>query len=1131
MIQADSYPMRYDWQTHVLSATTAVPPVAPAYGDRYIIPAVPAGVWVGHALQVTQWDGNAWEFLAPAIDWTCWSVDDGLQYTWNGAAWIVTGGLGILGPFLLRDATNTMTGGPVSFEAAVAAPGWRQNDSTVAAGADITGYPMTYQAQAVKQANAGKANFGATAYLRGGDAQNLGAGGLAYGGAVVVASGHGASGDGSIALAIGGTSTLTLFSNDLSWNPLIPGVYIDQGNRLAFGAAANFTLSAQNSLVAGAGQNTGGALIGLGGIAQADGTQNAVGGQVTLTGGAASQTAGGGVVTGGGAVNVRGGAATGFGGTGAAAGGNATFGGGGATGGVSNTGGSTFIDTGAGVGGTSGVLYLCVGGVSQLFMPSGGGILNWMNSIATPVMAQADLGAVGTGQLMTLHSQDSLFAGAGGGNVGGAFLGRAGRASGSTNAAGNVGGLWESCGGNATSDATHLATGGGLLGRGGDATQTADGAAVITGGASWLRGGRALGFAAASTLSTLVGGSMEVSGGNAGYNLDTTTYYRGASATGGASLFRAGDGYGQTLLACAGGLTTVRGGNATSLGGAGSSAIAGDLLLSGGTASGGVAVNTQGNVRFGSTNVLWDTAVTTPTLWQADSTVAAGAAITGIAMSIHAQNVLLSNGAFTNTGAVLTVQAGNALNAGGGSSYGGNLILAGGTGTTAGGLVAIRWNGLNRMYVADANAFTFDASNCSAPNILQANKAASGSGALFTLNAQDSPVAGAPNIGGGLNVRAGNATNGTTNTGGNLNLSSGSGATANGNLTLQVGGTAWLQLTASLYAIKIFSVNVLTWTTGLTPLINQTQLAAVGAGTAFNINAQDSLTAAAGANTGGTFTGRAGNAAAGTGAANIGGALSWSGGSGTGTAGQLGTGGNATYAAGAAAGVGTTSLGGTLLCNGGDVSGAYTVAGNGGLATFRGGNIGSAGTPAAPLLVSTAGASIFQGGDAWSAGTAAVYTVTGGTATLRGGNVALTVAGAGTIAQAGHVLIAGGAASGAATNYSGNIAFNALPASWQNGVRTLFIGECVTVPTGNPTAGVFIYVEGGAGKGRGTTSGTITTFIASEPHCQRCGCDFAVEWENPKYGGKHSICMKCLVDTLERHGIKPDEYVIQRAAA
>ena len=46
----------------------------------------------------------------------------------------------------------------------------------------------------------------------------------------------------------------------------------------------------------------------------------------------------------------------------------------------------------------------------------------------------------------------------------------------------------------------------------------------------------------------------------------------------------------------------------------------------------------------------------------------------------------------------------------------------------------------------------------------------------------------------------------------------------------------------------------------------------------------------------------------------------------------------------------------------------------------------------------------------------------------------------------------------------------------------------------NNIGGVSIYAYGGAAKVRGG-SGTTTTFGAADPHCQRCGKDFAMEWE------------------------------------
>ena len=62
-------------------------------------------------------------------------------------------------------------------------------------------------------------------------------------------------------------------------------------------------------------------------------------------------------------------------------------------------------------------------------------------------------------------------------------------------------------------------------------------------------------------------------------------------------------------------------------------------------------------------------------------------------------------------------------------------------------------------------------------------------------------------------------------------------------------------------------------------------------------------------------------------------------------------------------------------------------------------------------------------------------------------------------------------------------------------------------------SGIQIYAISGAAKVRGG-SGTITTFGAADPHCQRCGRDFAMEWENEEYG-KLAICAWCLSEKFE----------------
>lgn len=84
----------------------------------------------------------------------------------------------------------------------------------------------------------------------------------------------------------------------------------------------------------------------------------------------------------------------------------------------------------------------------------------------------------------------------------------------------------------------------------------------------------------------------------------------------------------------------------------------------------------------------------------------------------------------------------------------------------------------------------------------------------------------------------------------------------------------------------------------------------------------------------------------------------------------------------------------------------------------------------------------------------------------------------------------------------------------------LAIQNAVTAPSANPTGGMVIWSEGGAGKARGS-SGTVTTFAPAEPHCPQCGRDFMHEWENASYGYL-AVCMWCLTDEL---GARP--YIIK----
>ena len=94
----------------------------------------------------------------------------------------------------------------------------------------------------------------------------------------------------------------------------------------------------------------------------------------------------------------------------------------------------------------------------------------------------------------------------------------------------------------------------------------------------------------------------------------------------------------------------------------------------------------------------------------------------------------------------------------------------------------------------------------------------------------------------------------------------------------------------------------------------------------------------------------------------------------------------------------------------------------------------------------------------------------------------------------------------------------------------VFLSEANVVPTGNPTAGIYIYVEGGAGKARGT-GGTITTWAPAEPHCEVCGTDYGHEWENSRWG-RLQFCVNCLADDVaKRNGGELPKWIKREAVA
>jgi len=183
------------------------------------------------------------------------------------------------------------------------------------------------------------------------------------------------------------------------------------------------------------------------------------------------------------------------------------------------------------------------------------------------------------------------------------------------------------------------------------------------------------------------------------------------------------------------------------------------------------------------------------------------------------------------------------------------------------------------------------------------------------------------------------------------------------------------------------------------------------------------------------------------------------------------------------------------------------------------------GTTSTALAISTgsasagaSGISSLASGGATGGNAGAVQIAAGTSTTNRGGDVLITSGGSGGSSQGGDVAI--NFVAGASGKY-GSLAIGANTADDGGGEKVISIGNAAVLPTTNPSAGVIVYVESGALKARGT-SGTVTTLAPAEPHCPKCGLDFALEWANPESGKKLSICAPCFVDALHDAGINTD---------
>lgn len=257
------------------------------------------------------------------------------------------------------------------------------------------------------------------------------------------------------------------------------------------------------------------------------------------------------------------------------------------------------------------------------------------------------------------------------------------------------------------------------------------------------------------------------------------------------------------------------------------------------------------------------------------------------------------------------------------------------------------------------------------------------------------------------------------------------------------------------------------------------------------------------------------------GSAGIGGSVFISGGTsgaGTGTnvsliAGQGGTsshGGNIIFTSGQGPTSGHGDGGSYLL-----TAGAASGHGEGGGFIFTGGSskVGVGGS-----FSVTAGSS----SDAGVGGAVSFVAGSGGTTGIGGKISFVSGSGGDTSGNAGNIeLLSGISASG----LDGSISLFAAAESFHDGERIVFVGDASATPTKNPNNGGFMYSVGGAGTWHGS-SGTATTFGPAR-HCPRCKKDFILEAKNMDQNWHSSICIICLIKTLDDAGISPEDYVIQ----
>lgn len=79
-------------QASVKNRITTAPPGSPTSGDRYIISSGATGIWADKANQIAEYTSGIWNYYPPDIGWTAYVDEEQKIYSWNGTAWVRTGG-------------------------------------------------------------------------------------------------------------------------------------------------------------------------------------------------------------------------------------------------------------------------------------------------------------------------------------------------------------------------------------------------------------------------------------------------------------------------------------------------------------------------------------------------------------------------------------------------------------------------------------------------------------------------------------------------------------------------------------------------------------------------------------------------------------------------------------------------------------------------------------------------------------------------------------------------------------------------------------------------------------------------------------------------------------------------------